>query len=62
MIDTKKIEYQLKTLYNVLQFGINREGRVMSYDVVYAIRQSIMNIVMELDEELDKMDKERKQE
>ena len=59
MIDTKKLEYQLKTLYNVLQFGINREGAVLSYDVVYAVRQSIMNIVMEMDEELDKLDKER---
>ena len=60
MIDRKKLEYQLKTLYNVLEFGINREGKVLSYDVVYAIRQSIMNIVMELDEELDKLDKERR--
>lgn len=56
MLDTKKLETQLKTLYSVLEFGINREGRVMSYDVVYAVRQSIMNIVFELDKELDKLD------
>jgi len=59
MIDTKKLEHRLETLYDVLQFGINRKGDVTSYDVVYAVRQSIMNIVMELDVELDKLDKER---
>ena len=59
MLDTKKLDYQFETLHNVLQFGINREGKVMSYDVVYAIRQSIMNIVLELDEELDELDKNK---
>ena len=56
MLDMKKLNCQLKTLYNVLEFGINREGKVLSYDVVYAVRQSLMNIVLELDEELDKLD------
>jgi len=59
MIDFDKLEARFKTLLGTLEFGINVKGKIISYDVVYAVRQMLQNIIFELDAELDKIEKEK---
>lgn len=59
MINFCEFETRLKDILRMLQFGINVKGEILSYDVVYAVRQLLQNIVFELDKELDKIEKEK---
>jgi len=61
MIDFDKLETRLQEIMKTLEFGINVKGEILSYDVVYAVRQQLQNIVFELDAELDKIDNKKKQ-
>lgn len=59
MINFCEFETRLKDILRMLQFGINVKGEILSYDVVYTVRQLLQNIVFELDKELDKIEKEK---
>jgi len=61
MINFDKLETRLQEIMKTLEFGINVKGEILSYDVVYAVRQQLQNIVFELDAELDKIDNKKKQ-